>query len=139
MKNKISFEEKRNIILYLFEREVRGDVVEQLIWFLEAEWDSNQWYIYQKSYIIWLDGVWKTGQWEGGEWHNGIWKDGIWDGGHWYNGVWEDGEFRYGKWHDGIWKDGYWQGGEIYNPKTKEYEESEVPPNECKWSLSYKK
>jgi hypothetical protein len=45
----------------------------------------------------------------------------------WYNGTW----------NKGTWKKGTWITGKIYNHKTGEYQESTLPPNQCKWSYSY--
>ena len=96
------------------------------------------------NFIEWENGIWKDGTWYDGIWRDGKWKDGIWQDGGWYNGEWLDGTWHKGSWHDGIWEngkwyDGTWEKGNIYNPKTGRYEPSKLPPNKCKWSLSYGK
>ena len=86
------------------------------------------------NYIKWKNGVWENGNWFDGTWKDGIWKNGTWNKGLWYNGYWYKGNWYGGKWYNGVWKS-----GKIYNPKTKQYELSKLPPNKCKWSLSYGK
>ena len=91
------------------------------------------------KYGEWFGGVWDVGIWIDGVWHNGTWENGYWHNGEWENGVWENGNWEEGAWKDGIWEKGVWKGGTIYNPETGYYEKSDINPNECEWSLSYKK
>ena len=110
-------------------------------WFFLGEWDSA-------IVNAWEDGVggvgaknivgWK-GIWVHGDWVSGTWLNGTWLGGQWNNGIWEDGEWLGGNWHSGIWKNGIWQEGRIWNPDSERYMDSNLPPNECKWSSSYRK
>ena len=88
---------------------------------------------------IWHNGIWFDGKWEHGKGRNGVWYDGIWITGIWYNGTWKNGRWNNGFWKSGNWEGGYWINGCIYNPKTNKYKLSKLPPNKCKWSLSYGK
>ena len=87
-----------------------------------------------KNLYIWKKGTWNNGYWKSGKWYNGTWHNGTWKGGIWKDGTWENG-----KWHEGVWENGKWVKGKIYDSKRKKHIESTVPPNECKWSLSYGK
>ncbi|MFW6225956.1 MAG: hypothetical protein ACOC3V_03280 [bacterium] len=122
------------------------------LWFLEADVENIE--LSFRDYMICLNGIWKDGTWKSGHWKNGRWLDGFWEDGFWNDGIWErgvwgkgnwvNGTWGYGTWENGMWKDGIWydgkwKGGHIWNPKISGYEYSKVSPNECKWSLSYKK
>jgi hypothetical protein len=72
-------------------------------------------------------------------WNKGTWNNGLWEKGFWMNGTWNGGTWKDGTWEKGFWKKGTWIKGKIYNPKTGKYKESTLPPNKCKWSLSYGK
>ena len=132
------------------------DVMKRNKWFFTADWEKaeienletkNDWL--RVKYIIWYNGTWKNGIWDNGTWENDTWKNGIWERGIWYNGtwkkgvwengLWEKGTWEKGTWKKGTWKSGEWIKGEIWDSKTKKYIESTVPPNKCKWSLSYDK
>jgi hypothetical protein len=107
-------------------------------------WEDGTWYkgIWEKGIlkdVWWKEGTWYNGTWEDGHWNNGLWFNGIWKGGTWFDGIWEDGHWNHGFWNKGTWKKGTWIKGEIYNPKTGKYQESILPPNQCKWSHSYDK
>ena len=110
-------------------------------WFFDAQWekvkirrfiDGVHSLIWENG--IWIDGTWEDGIWKNGTWKNGTWKYGIWENGTWENGTWKNGTWRWGTWRSGIWIDGY-----IWDQDAKEYKYSNLPPNECKWSLSYEK
>ena len=88
---------------------------------------------------VWNNGTWANGIWIDGIWKNGIWKYGVWKDGYWEDGIWINGHWEKGTWKNGIWKSGYWKSGLIWDPKKNTYIESDVPPNKCKWSLSYGK
>ena len=107
----------RDLIKAVFD----DDIMKYNDWFFKANWKKaeienletkNDWL--KVKYIIWYNGIWK----------DGIWKDGTWEDGYWEKGTWKSGE---------------WIKGEIWDSKTKKYRESTVPPNKCKWSLSYGK
>jgi hypothetical protein len=117
--------------------------IEQKNWIFDAKIDWNTVDIRIDSdndnYIVWYNGTWKGGTWENGTWNKGTWEKGIWESGTWYKGTWIDGTWKGGKWKDGIWNYGTWITGRIYNPKTRKYQQSNLPPNKCPWSLSYDK
>ena len=117
--------------------------IKYIIW-NNGTWKSGMW-----ENGVWKNGVWENGTWEYGFWHNGVWKHGIWKNGtwekgvwkhgSWYNGIWKDGTWYQGVWYKGSWEKGTWKEGKIWDFNNKEYIKSTVPPNECKWSLSYGK
>jgi hypothetical protein len=120
--------------------------IEQKSWIFDADIDWNITDIRidddNDNYIVWNKGTWKDGTWKYGRWENGVWEKGTWFNGTWFNGIWEKGTWKGGLWKDGLWKDGIWKDGtwikgRIYNPKTKQYQQSILPPNKCTWSLSY--
>ena len=101
---------------------------------IKGEWLNGKW-----RDGTWENGTWWDGDWMLGDWEDGTWKGGLWWSGDWESGTWEGGRWKWGSWHDGTWEKGTWKHGEIYNPKTERYEYSEKNPNECEWSLSYRK
>ena len=110
-------------------------------WFFTADWKKaevveleTKLKVLKIKNIIWYNGTWICGFW-----FNGIWEKGTWIYGWWYGGTWNNGTWKNGKWYKGVWKSGKWVKGKIYDSKKNEYIESAVPPNECKWSLSYGK
>ena len=127
------------------------DVMKYNKWFFIADWEKAEVVnletateVLRIKNIIWNNGTWSYGRWYNGTWYNGTWERGVWyngtwKGGIWKNGTWEDGWWYNGTWKNGTWNNGTWKRGKIYDAKTKEYIESKVPPNKCKWSLSYGK
>lgn len=110
----------------------------------EITWNSGTWHdgIWEDGYWDkgkWENGTWMDGTWIVGTWLNGIWKGGTWKNGTWEDGIWEDGKWVTGTWKNGIWKGGKWNGGYIYNHEIRKYKFSQNNPNECKWSLSYRR
>ena len=99
-------------------------------WFFKADWKNIKIRQFAGDNHSWL--VWNNGEWLNGIWYNGWWKNGIWKGGTWKKGTWTDGT-----WYNGSWLNGTWIKGKIWNAKIKQYKESEVSPNKCKWSSSY--
>jgi len=112
-------------------------------WFFKAKWkdvvvtnlESNFTIIWENG--IWENGTWRWGIWRKGIWKNGTWQHGIWQHGTWKNGLWQQGLWQQGLWENGTWVDGTWKDGKIWNPESREYIKSKLPPNKCKWSLSY--
>ena len=111
------------IIQKIFENE---DFISYNKWFLQSEWKNIEITNFETrgKFLKWENGIWINGTWRIGDWLDGVWKNGTWEKGTWNNGIWEKG----------IWKEGY-----IWNPKTHKHSPSEVNPNECEWSLSYRK
>ena len=83
--------------------------------------------------------VWENGIWIDGNWKNGYWENGTWENGNWENGNWENGTWKNGIWKYGLWEKGTWAKGKIWDLEKNKYIESTLPPNQCKWSLSYGK
>jgi len=90
--------------------------------------------------LQWNDGLFKSGTFMFSEWYNGKFESGIFESSFWENGIFVDGEFLKSYWKDGIWRGGTWgKSNKIYNKFTKSFHKSNVPPNECEFSLSYRR
>ena len=112
-----------NIIIKIFEK---SEFIKYNKWFFEAKWKDVviENFETENNYL-----TWKNGTWIDGTWIDGTWIDGTWEDGTWYNGSWKNG----------IWKSGTWKRGIIWDSTIKKYRFSNLPPNECSWSLSYGK
>ena len=107
------------------------DIMKYNKWFFKADWKNVK--------ISRLAGSAVWSHIKNIVWKNGTWEKGVWKHGSWYNGIWKDGTWYQGVWYKGSWEKGTWKEGKIWDFNNKEYIKSTVPPNKCKWSLSYGK